>query len=145
MEAQSRSSQTQIQINFKNLDYFCPMGKIRSSFVSRIIAVVTGLIFLNMSFFLSEIRLLKLDVSNSTLVENIVKMISGVGFEEEKDSMSESGETSGGETIIDFHLPHESLLPSNGYLIFHNRSSGQLAQFVSTSYTDIATPPPRIA
>lgn len=49
-----------------------------------ILSFITGLLFLNMGFFLMEVRLLGLH-KDRQLMENISKMIAGAAFEEERD------------------------------------------------------------
>jgi hypothetical protein len=59
------------------------MKILRQHFLSKAFAVLTGLIFLNMSFFLAEVTYLEYD--KKELMENIAKLILNSGFEEERD------------------------------------------------------------
>jgi len=59
------------------------MEIVRKHFLSKVFGVVTGLIFLNMSFFLAEVTYLR--VEQEELMENIAKLILNSGFEEERD------------------------------------------------------------
>jgi hypothetical protein len=59
------------------------MEILRQHFLSKVFGVVTGLIFLNMSFFLAEVTYLQFD--KKELMENIAKLILNSGFEEERD------------------------------------------------------------
>jgi len=59
------------------------MEIIRKHFLSKAFGLVTGLIFLNMSFFLAEVTYLQYD--KKELMENIAKLILNSGFEEERD------------------------------------------------------------
>jgi len=63
--------------------------------------VLVGLLFLNMSFFLTEVVALDLH-KNQTMVENIAKLFAGAANEEEKDvaGSQESGFKTGGEIDI---------------------------------------------
>lgn len=63
------------------------MNIIRSKCVSRIFAMITGVVFFNMGMILVEVSALKLD-KDQTLIENIAKQIAGCSSEEETDSMS---------------------------------------------------------
>ncbi len=56
----------------------------RNSLFKNIATVFTGLIFLNMSFFLFEVSALKLN-QDKDMVANIAKLISSSAAEEEKD------------------------------------------------------------
>jgi len=60
------------------------MVAFRKHFLAKVFALLTGVIFLNTSFFMAEISLLK--VTNHELLQNIAKMISNSGLEEERDS-----------------------------------------------------------
>jgi hypothetical protein len=77
------------------------MVAIRKHAVSKILAVLMGIAFLNMGFFLSEVRMLDLD--NSPLVENIAKLVSTIGCEEEKDGL-ESSATDSPSPTVDFYV-----------------------------------------
>lgn len=95
-----------------------------------------------MSFFLSEIRILKLDVTDHDLVVNVIKALSGTGFEDEKDSAEDSSES--GEQVVDLHiLVHDECGNyddrfRNSYFLLNTR-------WVSSEALDIATPPPKVA
>lgn len=58
----------------------------------------TGLIFLNMSFFLAEVSALKLNQDKKMIV-NIAKLISNSAAEEEKDVFGGSNEDCSGKEI----------------------------------------------
>ena len=107
-------------------------------------ALITGIIFLNMSFFLTEIRFLGLHLSHTKMVENIVKALAGVGFEEEKDSMGESS-SEGGEQIADLHI---TIHPVGGIDSFKCStklySCNHTLEF-SSAKPDVLTPPPKIS
>jgi len=66
------------------------MKLFRDHILGRLIAILTGLLFLNLSFILTEIHSFDLKSKNSKLYDNIVKMVCGIGAEEEKDIMGES-------------------------------------------------------
>lgn len=58
------------------------MQLVRSNIVSRLFAIVTGIVFFNMSMILIEVSALKLD-KDRAMVENIAKQIAGCSSEEE--------------------------------------------------------------
>jgi hypothetical protein len=62
---------------------FATMNIIREHVLAKVFTLITGLIFLNMSFFLAEVALLKFE--KKELVENIAKLIFNGGFEEERE------------------------------------------------------------
>jgi hypothetical protein len=121
------------------------MKEVRTNILSKLLAILTGIIFLNMSFFLTELRVLELDVANHDLVVNIVKMISGVGFEEEKDCMGESSESGSFEQIVDLHITVQSESLSGYYLISNNLYLFSQSHLFKSAVHEIATPPPKIS
>lgn len=56
----------------------------RTTFIRKALVILTGVLVLNMSFFLAEVDALKL-LHNKQMVENIAKLIMGAATEEEKD------------------------------------------------------------
>jgi hypothetical protein len=121
------------------------MKKVRTSFLSKVVAVVTGIFFLNMSFFLTEIRMLNLHVTNYKLVENVIKLLSSTGFEEEKDSFGESSESAPGEQIVDLHMiVHPESVYSVTLLSGDLHTVDQSCLLNSTA-RETATPPPKQA
>lgn len=77
----------------------------RKSRVRRVMTVFTGIIFLNLSFFLAEVSALKIGNENKQLVENLIRIFSTVS-EEEKDINSGEPKDAGFSTAkeIDLHL-----------------------------------------
>lgn len=62
------------------------MKAIRKLFWTKALAVIAGLAFLNMSFFLAEVSVLNFE--KGELMENIASLILNTGFEEERDGES---------------------------------------------------------
>lgn len=67
------------------------MKLIRSHIISKIFSMFIGVVFLNMSFFLAEVSMLKFDKSD--MIENIAKLIFNGGTEEERDTESSRADT----------------------------------------------------
>jgi hypothetical protein len=63
------------------------MQLVRSNAVSRLFALVTSFVFLNMSMILMEVNALRLD-RDRAVVENVAKQIAGCMSEEESDAMT---------------------------------------------------------
>ncbi|HYC85069.1 MAG TPA: hypothetical protein VEB86_07595 [Chryseosolibacter sp.] len=84
--------------------------------VSRWMAFVTGMLFLNVSFFAIEVRILSLRLKDPVLIENIGKLLVGSGTEEEQDVTDSKEDVSGKEVDIFFnsHLCQEV---ANGYVL----------------------------
>ena len=98
----------------------------------RMMAVFTGLFFLNMSFFMIEVNALKLQ-KNKLLFENIVKLLNGSGQEEEKDVFGDTGSSESPEmNEVDLFLCSSLNLHNTLFLIEE--------MSVGTFYADIPTP-----
>lgn len=105
----------------------------------KILALFMGVMFLNMSFFLFELRVMDLQYTEAEM-EEIISLVSTMGFEEEKDSTSGS---SGSEEIPDLHL---TIHPpqSAGFFLLENELYALLTHLhVESTKGDIATPPPK--
>ena len=59
------------------------MSALRKHFLAKVFALLTGVIFLNTAFFMAEISLLK--ITNHEFLQNIAKLVSNSGLEEERD------------------------------------------------------------
>jgi hypothetical protein len=85
------------------------MKVLRNKVILRFTTLVTGIVFLNMSFFLAEVSALKL-TKDKKMTENIAKLIAGAASEEEKDACSSSAEEDAkGLTELDLLLDHKTL------------------------------------
>ncbi|HEY0655700.1 MAG TPA: hypothetical protein VGD65_21345 [Chryseosolibacter sp.] len=120
------------------------MLSFRKCIAARFLAVLTGIIFLNMSFFLTEIRYLGLHVSHAEMVENVVKALAGVGFEEEKDSMAESGSAEG-EQIVDLHITIHPISCIDAFTATANLYGCRHNLEVASSKAEVTTPPPKVS
>jgi hypothetical protein len=110
--------------------------------LTKILAILMGIAFLNMGFFLSEVRMLDLD--HSPMVENIAKLVSTIGCEEEKDGM-ESPANDSSSPSFDFCVTSHSHGSSPGFLIADGiHDSRQFTRFDAIT-GEIPTPPPWIA
>ncbi|MBT1708513.1 hypothetical protein KK062_09770 [Fulvivirgaceae bacterium PWU5] len=91
------------------------MKVFRNRVVLTLTTLVTGVLFLNMSFFLAEVSALKL-TQNKKMVENIAKLVAGAASEEEKDAFGGNGsEDLKSATEIDLLLHHRT--PLSDYLV----------------------------
>lgn len=57
----------------------------------RIFSLLTGVTFLNMSFFLAEVCML--DIKDKQMIENVAHLVLNGGLEEERDSQAPGGDT----------------------------------------------------
>lgn len=93
---------------------FAVMKFIRTHVLAKTLTFLTGLVFLNMSFFLAEVSMLKYD--NKDIIENIANLLFNCGFEEERDGES-SGDSGGKEIdlMLQIQIHHTaSILLSTG-------------------------------
>ncbi|MGC1241946.1 MAG: hypothetical protein WA874_10165 [Chryseosolibacter sp.] len=64
----------------------------RKKTITRIFSLFTGVIFLNMSFFLAEVCML--DLKDKQMIENVCNLVINAGMEEERDAHSTGADVS---------------------------------------------------
>lgn len=104
-------------------------------------ALFTGLIFLNMSFFLAEVSALKL-THDKKMIENIARLIAGSSAEEEKDVFGglADEDCSAKEVDLIFNYSAHTI---HGHVIFINNKRGNHDQGVPLLGShEIYSPPP---
>jgi hypothetical protein len=114
------------------------MDFIRKHFLSKVVALVAGLAFLNMSFFLAEISLLSFDKKD--LIENIAKLILNTGFEEERESET-SGEHKVKEILLGLQV---QIHGTSSFLISVSVNSAMINHYRHANYSLTFFPPPDI-
>lgn len=113
----------------------------RNSILTRSLSILTGIMFLNLSFILTEVKSLELEKNNRTLFESLIRLVSGVGIEEEKDV---SGETTNEvKSDINFHILHDQRLVKD-ILSKRNRLGNYTFSRLLTSHKEIFSPPPEV-
>ena len=119
------------------------MLMLRNRRLQRMMTLFTGILFLNMSFFLFEVKILELDKDES-LIENIAKLIAGAASEEEKDIFGASSEKDNlTADALDLFLDpsHSPVL----FLIPLSKSRGiHFDEKPIVQYAEIAYPPPKV-
>lgn len=120
------------------------MLKFRRHISAKLLAFATGIMFLNMSFFLTEIQLLGMHKTHSKMIENVVKALAGVGFEEEKDSMGESSENEPGH-VFDLHMTVHPVSSVNALYTAAKLHDCRNKLKVCSGNTEIIIPPPKVA
>ncbi len=104
----------------------------------RIFSLFTGIVFLNMSFFLAEVCML--DLKDKQMIENVCNLILNGGLEEERD-----GHGSGTDVPIkifslasgDLMLHHSSL-----FLIAVKMHQEMEDHYLHADHSEIFSPPP---
>src|SRR6188472_1291733 len=114
------------------------MTAFRKHFLAKVFALVTGVIFLNTAFFMAEISLMK--ITNHEFLQNIAKMVSNSGLEEERDGETPDKDSAAKE--IDFLISQVQ---------FHHRVLFQIAtkanhtlddHYPHANYSQTFSPPP---
>ncbi len=116
------------------------MKYFRTSAISKVFTVCTAIAFLNMGFFLSEVKMLQMEVDRD-LVENIAELILNVGMEEERDI---GGDLPDEKSIAldDFFLSPFHTTDSMLYVLAHLRKWNHGADAIRDYGLDKVTPPP---
>ncbi len=117
---------------WKSFYIFTNMNTIREHALIKAFTLITCVVFLNMSFFLAEVSMLK--YNEKELIE-IAKLILNTGFEEERD-----GAASGADSIgkVDLAAHHQQLghrlfsltsIETNRILVDHYRHANHSLTF----------------
>lgn len=115
---------------------------IRNSIFGRLLALVLGLIFFNLSFLMLEAKLMGLETKNKQLYESMVRFVSNGGCEEEKDTSSESTKDfSESEAKISPYITLSQA--SNKQLIINDLYLQRSSRLAQSIYLEIHTPPPK--
>lgn len=114
----------------------------RNMFIRKTLVLLTGVLVLNMSFFLAEVEALKL-LHNKQMVENIAKLIMGAATEEEKDLSGGAEESDPALKKIDLLFSPEQLL-SRSFIVINTRNHhpGAVEKVIIRS-SDTVSPPPK--
>ena len=97
----------------------------RLAYVRKSLTIFTGVVFLNLSFFLAEIKALELDKRNQQLIENLVRVFSNIS-EEEKDVFGGESHDSGSSSIKEVDL----------YVLDHGKSGSGSFITILKKYQD---------
>lgn len=117
------------------------MQFLRTHIASKIFTVFTAVVFLNMGFFLSEIKMFDLDLKKE-MVENLAELILNIGMEEERDICEEIPDESG-KTFTDFFHPLYQTTTSGFYPLVELRKCTHNCKVPPRSCSDKVTPPPK--
>lgn len=110
--------------------------------IRNVMVLFTGLLFLNMSFFLAEVKALKLD-KDKALLENIIKLVAGSLTEEEKEAGTSGEEPGSFINEIDLLYAHLLYLENNHLITLKKTICFQGTEKLLTRSLDTLTPPPK--
>ena len=116
------------------------MRFLRSHSITRLFCLITGIIFLNMGFFLSEVCML--DLKEKQMIENVCNLIIAGGVEEEKD-----GHSAGCDLPENVFPPfsHDSLFPGSSlYLIAEKKYTFMDDFYPHANHSLSFSPPPEV-
>lgn len=120
--------------------YFQAMKLFRDHLLGRFIALFTGILFLNLSFILTEIHSFDLKNKNPLLYDNMVKMVCGIGAEEEKDAMGESDSLEKEANLLSIG---QVIFIPDIYLISNGLHQTDIDLKLLSGNSEISTPPPK--
>ena len=105
---------------------------------TRVFSLITGVIFLNMSFFLAEVCLL--DIKDPEMIENVCKLVLNGGLEEERDAHSAGADA----PLKIFSLAGDDLLlrHSSLFLIASKMHQDSQENYRHANHSQIFSPPP---
>lgn len=86
------------------------MRILRTTMANGAFSLLTGMLFLNMSFFLAEVSVLKMG-KNKPLFENISKILSGTSAEDEQDAFGSTSDEDTFENEVDLLLTYSTYAP----------------------------------
>ncbi|HEY8513544.1 MAG TPA: hypothetical protein VIL31_16410 [Cyclobacteriaceae bacterium] len=89
----------------------------RKPHAQRVITVLTGLVFLNMSFFLIELQALKLGKQDKEMLQDLVTMLARVSEEEKGTQSSTPTDTGVAKEVVDLYMHQYSSELSAGYTL----------------------------
>ena len=114
------------------------MKMFRKSAITRIFSLVTGVIFLNMSFFLAEMCML--DLTDRQMVENVCNLVINGGLEEERDAHANGGDI----PVKEFSMASDDLLlrHTSLFLIASKIHQDCEDHYLHADHSETFSPPP---
>lgn len=107
----------------------------------RVFSLFTGVIFLNMSFFLAELSMLEL--KDKEMIENVCNLVLNAGLEEERDAHSSGADVPLKVLTLsctDLLIHHTSL-----YLIAVRSHEEWQDHYLHADHSEIVSPPPEVS
>ena len=114
------------------------MEILRQHFLSKVFGLLTGLIFLNMSFFLAEVCML--EFQDRQMIENICNLVLNGGLEEERDAHSSGADTP--LKIFSLHPGDLLLRHSSLFLIAEKIHGNSDDHYIHADHSVKFSPPP---
>jgi len=102
-------------LSLKDMKFF------RSLHIQKYVTLATGLVFLNLSFFMTELSLLELEKHDKRMLKSLISMLARVS-EEEKGAQSSSSESGSFAKEVDLYLHLHTSELSAGYTLITNNA-----------------------
>jgi hypothetical protein len=114
------------------------MKVIREKVVMRVFCLFTGVIFMNMGFFLAEVCMM--NFKDKQMIENVCNLVRTGGLEEERDGHSASGDAAG--KVFPFLGGEFSLENSSRCLIVEKLHPSPDDLYLTSNHSLRFSPPP---
>jgi hypothetical protein len=118
------------------------MNTIRKHPLTKASALITGVVFLNMSFFLAEVSMLKYE--KKELIE-IAKLLLNTGFEEERDTSGGSAGADNLSKVVELGFVQAQVDESASYLISTTINRTIVDHYRHANHSLTFFPPPDLA
>ena len=127
----------------KNEVIFAHMKFFRKKHIRKLMTVFTGIVFLNLSFFLAEVSALKIGKDNKQLIENLVRIFSTVSEEEKDINTGESADTAASfAKEVDLHLTEHTRHFNSEFIIILKVYADVYCQLSKSRFAETPSQPP---
>ena len=116
------------------------MMMFRNLTVTKTFSFLTGVIFLNMSFFLAEVCML--DLKDKQMIENVCNLVINGGLEEERDAHGTGGDVP--LKIYSMVSDHLLMRHSSLFLIAAKKHQDAEDHYLHADHSEIFSPPPEL-
>lgn len=120
---------------------FTTMEILRKPFIRFVFLFVTGITFVNLSFFMAEVVFLNLDKKDRT-IQTIFCILNSGGFEEESEAPADSHEKLSDLKGVDLYFNHNLYHHQHLYLIAQQREGVLHTLILQEGFSKIFSPPP---
>jgi hypothetical protein len=115
----------------------------RKKHIRKLMAVFTGIVFLNLSFFLAEVSALKIGKENQQLIENLVRIFSTVSEEEKDINTGESADPASSIVKeVDLHLAEHVRHFNTEFIIILKAYADLHCQLSKSRFAETPSQPP---
>ena len=120
---------------------FTTMEILRKPLIRFVFLFVTGITFVNLSFFMAEVVFLNLDKKDRT-IQTIFCILNSGGFEEESEAPADGHEKLSDLKGVDLYFNHNLYHHQHLYLIAQQREGVLHTLILREGFSKIFSPPP---